>query len=95
MARAAIELSGDISPAMPLISKVVEGCSYSPEAHLIAFNLKGMSVIIEPNQITVYGMKDEAEARNIIDWLKQILDNKDKSLIENERKKHRGGIKNE
>jgi ArsR family metal-binding transcriptional regulator len=79
VARAVIELSGDISPALPLISRLVKGCGYNPKAHLAAFNLKGTPVIIEANEITIYGTEDEAAARKVMEWLKEILNSADKT----------------
>lgn len=73
MARAVIEFPGDISPVMPMISQKVNGCSFNPDAHLAAFNLKGNAVIIEAHKITIYGIEDAKAAGKILAWLKEIL----------------------
>ena len=75
MARAVIKLAADISPAMPLMHKVIKGCSYNPEAHLAAFPIRGMPIIIKANEITIYKAEDEAVAGKIMDWLKDTLNN--------------------
>jgi len=72
MTRAVIELSGDISTAMPRMSRLIEGCAYNQERNLIAFRIKGMSVMVEDHNITVYKAEDEAEAQMVIDWLANI-----------------------
>jgi hypothetical protein len=81
VARAVIEFSSDISPLMPLISKHIRGCAYSPEAHLAAFNLNGHAVVIEAHKIAIYGIEDAAAARNILEWLKETLIHSTKTSI--------------
>ncbi len=73
MARAVIEFNTDISPLMPLISKLVKGCGYNPDAHLAAFNIDGHAVIIESDKITIYGVEDAKASENILGWLKEII----------------------
>jgi hypothetical protein len=73
MTRAVIELSGDISPAMPHMSRSIEGCAYNPEVHVMAFRLKDMPVIVESHQITIYNAEDEAMVRTVMDWLLNAL----------------------
>lgn len=79
MARAVIKLSGDIRPLMPRINQLIEGCCYNPDAYLAAFNLKGMPVIIQEGEITIYGVESEAAARNVIQWLREFLKDNAKS----------------
>ena len=78
MARAVIGLSGDISYALPRISRAIAGCVYSLEAKAAVFRFEDMRVIIEGSQIIVYGAKDEAAARKIIGLLSDFIksDNK-------------------
>jgi hypothetical protein len=78
VARAVIELSEDISPAMPIISKLVKGCAYNPEAHLAAFNIGGMPVVISAKELAIYGVENEVAARNVMAWLKELLNNPDR-----------------
>ena len=61
--RAVVELSGDISPAMPRMQRLIEGCGYNPEAHIAAFRFKDMGVIVERNKIIINNAEDEAKAR--------------------------------
>lgn len=73
MIRAVVELSADISTVMPRISMLIEGCAYNPEANLMGFRVKGMGVIVQANKITINKVEDEATARDVIDWLKNII----------------------
>lgn len=68
MTRAVIELSEDLSPLMPRISQMIEGCGYSPEANTLGFNHKGFGVIAEPRRITINNASDNATAREVMDW---------------------------
>jgi len=71
--RAVVELSADISTAMLGMSRLIEGCAYNPEANLMGFRVEGMGVIVEANKMTINKAEDEATARNVIDWLKSII----------------------
>jgi hypothetical protein len=84
MTRAVIELSGDISPAMPHMSQSIEGCAYNPEANLMAFRLKDMPVLIESHQITIYNAEDEATAKTVMDWLLNTINGTDEKVTNQE-----------
>ena len=73
MIRAVVELSADISPAMPRMSRLIEGCAYNSEANLMGFSVKGMGVIIGAHKITINKAEDEATAKTVIDWLRNII----------------------
>jgi hypothetical protein len=69
MTRAVIKLSGDISPLMPLLSRRIAGCAYHPEAKLMAFRRKNMTVTVDPRQINLQNVEDEAAVQDFIAWL--------------------------
>lgn len=72
MTRAVIKLSGDISALMPSLSRRIAGCAYHPEAHLIAFHQKNMIVTIDPHQINLQNVADEAAVKVFMAWLMVI-----------------------
>lgn len=76
MTRAVIELSGDISPAMPRMSKLIEGCAYSPEAPGLSFRVKDIRVVVERNKIDIYNVENEATAKAVTDWLINLINGK-------------------
>lgn len=78
MIRAVIELSADISTAMPRMSRLIEGCAYNPEVNLMGFCVKGMGVIVEAHKITINKAENEAEAREVMDWIKNIFNATDR-----------------
>jgi hypothetical protein len=77
MTRAVIKLSGDISPQMPLLGKRIAGCAYHPEAHLLAFRRKNMAVTIDPRQINLQNVEDEAAVKDFMVWLISIANSVD------------------
>ncbi len=82
MARAAIKLSSNISPCLPVIAGKVKGSAYNKEPEQVAFNNKKVVVVIYPKEISLSHLENEAEARQVIDWLKNIFnDTNDNSKI--------------
>lgn len=76
MTRAVIKLSVDISPVMRDLSRLIEGCAYSPEAPGMAFRVGDMRVIVERNTITVLNTEDAETARAVMDWLVDLVNGK-------------------
>ena len=58
MTRAVIELQGDLSPAMPLMSRLIKGCGYNSKAHVAAFRLGDMGVIVKPREVIITHVED-------------------------------------
>ena len=71
--RAIFKLSGDISPYMPHLSRVIENCGYNPNVKTLAFRVWGMPVVARPDTITVNNMADMKTARAFLDWLKSKM----------------------
>jgi len=84
MIRAVVALSGDISTAMPLMSRLIEGCAYNSEANLMGFRVKDMGVIVEARKITINNAEDEATAKAVMNWLKEIINTTDKKMMNRE-----------
>jgi hypothetical protein len=78
LTRAVIELSDDISFAMPIMQRVIDGCGYNAEASVAAFRYQNMGVIVHKNEIIINNAEDEATARTVIEFLKDIVDSGDK-----------------
>ena len=71
--RAIIKLSGDISPFMLQLSRVIENCGYNAGSKAIAFRYQDMSTVITRDTITISGMRDEQTARVFLDWLREKI----------------------
>ena len=63
-----------MSAAMPYLSRVIKPCTYNPSANILVFRMEGKSALIYPKAILVYPVEDEAEARLVLDWLRDIID---------------------
>ena len=77
MTRAVIKLSSDISYAMPIMERVIEGCAYSNEVPIAAFRYKNFGVIVHSYDITINHAEDEASAMEVINFLKDIVNTAD------------------
>jgi hypothetical protein len=82
--QAVIELSGDISPAMPRMKRLIEGCGYNPKAHVAAFCFRDMGVIVEPRKIIINNAEDEATAQTVMDWLINTINGTDEKVTKQE-----------
>jgi ArsR family metal-binding transcriptional regulator len=74
LTRAIFELSGDISPAMPHLSRVISNCGYTPGAKTIAFRVRDMPVVVRPDRITINNMRDLETAHEFLAWLKDKME---------------------
>ena len=73
MARAAIKLSRNISPCLPEIAKKIKGSAFNKEPEQLAFNNKKVVVVMYPKEVNLSHVESESEARQVLDWLKNIL----------------------
>ena len=65
---------------MPQMSRVIEGCGYNPEVHVLAFRFKDMGIVVERNKILINKVEDEAEAQMVIDLLANIINGTDEKV---------------
>jgi ArsR family metal-binding transcriptional regulator len=75
--RAVIKLEGDISYAMPIMERIIEGCAYSKEVAIAAFRYKDFGVIVHSRDITINNAGVEASAVEVMNFLKDIVNNAD------------------
>jgi hypothetical protein len=59
------------------MSRVIKGCGYNPKAHVAAFRLWDMGVIVKPDKIIITDVENEAAAHNVMDWIINIIENND------------------
>lgn len=73
--RTIIHISGDISPYMLHLSRVIKNCGYHPDAKTIAFRIWDMPVVIHSDNIVINNMRELEAAHKFIEWLKnKIID---------------------
>lgn len=78
MTRAVIKLKRDITYAMPIMERAIEGCAYSQEVSLAAFRYKNFGVIVHSRDILINNAGDKASAVEVMNFLKDIVNNADK-----------------
>jgi len=78
MTRAVIKLKRDITYAMPIMDRVIDGCAYSNVTPIASFRYKNFGVIVHSHDILINNAGDEASAKEVINFLKDIINNADK-----------------
>jgi len=81
MIRAVVKLPGDVSPAMPLMSKLIQGCAYNQKNNIVGFRIKGMGVVVEAHRITINNASDKATADTVICWIRNIITTNDAKAV--------------
>ena len=66
-------LDQDVSPALPFLNAVLGGFEYIREPPSVTFKLHGKLLTVHGNLIAVNALKDETEARKIVDWMKREI----------------------
>lgn len=77
MTRAVIELKRDITYAMPILDRVIDGCAYNDEVPIAAFRYKNFGIIIHSHDILITNAGDEASAAEVMNFLQNITTNAD------------------
>ena len=67
------DLSEDISEALPYLNTVLKGLQYHHEDKFLTVKRKGHVITFWPRQIALTKLEDEKEAREVMEDLKQIL----------------------
>jgi ArsR family metal-binding transcriptional regulator len=67
------DLSEDISEVLPYLNTVLKGLQYHHDEKFLTVKRKGRVITFWPRQIAVTKLEDEKEAREVIEELKQIL----------------------
>jgi ArsR family metal-binding transcriptional regulator len=74
-------LDQDISGALPYLNAALGGFEYIQDPPSITFKAQGKLITVHGRKIAVNALKDEAEARKIVEWLKREIndawDNRD------------------
>lgn len=70
---AVADLSEDIGAALPYLNAVLKGARYDPRGMSLIFQHEGHRVVLQPRQVGLTKLEDEAEARTVTDWLMETL----------------------
>jgi len=66
-------LSDDISEVLPYLNTVLKGFQYSDEEKILTVKRKGHLITFRPRQIAITKLEDDKEAREVMEELKQIV----------------------
>ncbi len=66
-------LDEDVSEALPYLNAVLGGDTYIKDPPSVTFNMHGKLVTVHSRKIAVNALRDEAEARSILEWLKKEI----------------------
>ncbi len=66
-------LDEDISAALPYLNAVLGGDTYIKEPPSVTFKLYGKLITVHGDKIAVNALRDEAEVRHILEWLKEQI----------------------
>ena len=67
------DLSEDISEVLPYLNTVLKGLQYHPDEKFLTVKRKGHVITFWSRQIAVTKLEDEKEAREVIEELKEIV----------------------
>jgi len=70
---AIVTLSADISEFLPYLNTVLKGFQYSDDEKILTVKRKGHLITFRPRQIAITKLEDEKEAREVMEELKQIV----------------------
>jgi ArsR family metal-binding transcriptional regulator len=66
-------LDEDVGEALPYLNSVLGGDIYIKDPPSVTFKLHGKLATVHSRKIAINALKDETEARNILEWLKKEI----------------------
>ena len=70
---AIIDLETDIGDLLPYLATEIRGCTYFHGTNELNYMERGHIIAMRPKQITVTALQDEAEARQVCEELKRMI----------------------
>ncbi len=66
-------LNQDVSPVIPYLNAVLGGFGFTKDPPSVTFRSQGKLITVHGDKIAVNALKDEKEARKIVEWLKREI----------------------
>lgn len=66
-------LDQDVSCALPYLNTVLGGFEYLKDPPSVIFKTQGKLITVHGDKIAINALKDEVEARKIVEWLKREI----------------------
>ena len=67
------QLSDDIRGVLPYLNATLRGTIYNHAAGILTFKKDGAMITLYPTTVTLAKVDDEAHARNLMEWLKELV----------------------
>jgi ArsR family metal-binding transcriptional regulator len=71
--RTIAELSDDIHEVLPYLNATLKGTIYNHRAGILTFKKDGVMISLYPTAVTLAKVDDEARARDMMGWLKGLI----------------------
>ena len=68
-----VEAEQDVGEALPYLNAEIGGFEYVREPPAVTFRSQGKLITVHNRKIAVNALKDEVEARKIVEWLKREI----------------------
>ena len=66
-------LDQDVGEALPYLNAALGGFTYTKNPPSVTFKSQGKLITVHPKKIAINALKDEAEAKKIVEWLKREI----------------------
>lgn len=70
---AIVTLSEDISGILPYLNRILKGLHYIDQSKILTVKMEGHLVTFRPKEIAITKLEDEIKARQVMERLKQII----------------------
>jgi ArsR family metal-binding transcriptional regulator len=66
-------LRDDVREVFPYLNATIKACQYNPDAPFLRFRHEGHVIALRPRQAAVSKLADADEAREVLDWVKDLI----------------------
>ena len=71
--RTIAQFSDDVREALPCLNATLKGTIYNHRAGILTFKKDGVMVTLYPTTVTLAKVDDEAHAKDMMEWLKRLV----------------------
>ena len=71
--RTIAQLSDDVGKVLPYLNATLKGTIYNHRAGILTFKKDGTMITLYPNTVTLAKVNDEVHSRDLMEWLKGLI----------------------
>ena len=71
--RIVADLTDDIGDVLPYLNATFRGCMYNHNEQVLTLKKDGRQITFRPKEIAITKLENENKAREILDWLKNLI----------------------